>query len=307
MKNEKIKTKKLSSTNSASVRSSAVKLAGKQKSKTVKKETKVASGIKKKDLVSPKIAKKTTAASKKTEKIVLKTAVQVKKIEQKETKNKVKITTPTAKVFDKDGKVVEEMKLPADIFAAKVNPALMAQAVRVYLANQRAGSASTKTRGEVRGSTRKIYRQKGTGRARHGAITAPIFVGGGITFGPKPRDFSLNLPRKMKRKALFSALTQKFQDNQVLVLNNILDFKPKTKEFLKMIAKFNLLNKKGKADSVLLVLPEKLDNFELAARNIEGLEIEKANLLNTYEVLKNKNIVFMKDSIDILSKTFLRK
>src|SRR3989344_7875158 len=126
-----------------------------------------------------------------------------------------------ADVFDLSGKVTTTVTLPEYLFGAKVNRPLMAQAVRVYLANQRAGTQSTKTRGEVDGSTRKIYRQKGTGRARHGGIRAPIFVGGGIAHGPKPHDFSRELPQKMRRAALFSALSGKLKDGEVKIMKNL--------------------------------------------------------------------------------------
>ena len=106
----------------------------------------------------------------------------------------------TVDVYDTRGKVVEKMHLPKDIFGVDVNQQLIAQAVRVYLANKRQGTVSTKTRGEVTGSTRKIYRQKGTGRARHGSIRAPIFVHGGLVFGPKPRDYSMKFPKKMRKQ-----------------------------------------------------------------------------------------------------------
>ena len=118
-------------------------------------------------------------------------------------------------VFDIKGKNVGSISLPESIFKAKVNPQVVAQAVRVYLANQRQGTSSTKTRGEVQGSTRKIYRQKGTGRARHGSIRAPIFVHGGVAFGPKPRDFSLKIPSKIKQQALFSAFSSKFSADEI--------------------------------------------------------------------------------------------
>lgn len=209
------------------------------------------------------------------------------------------------KVFGKDGKETGSVELPSELFDAKVNPKLMAQAVRVYLANQREGSASTKTRGEVRGSTRKIYRQKGTGRARHGAITAPIFVGGGIVFGPKPRDYSLKFPQKMKRAALSSALTVKRANNEVVLVDNISDIEPKTKAFNSILKSLKLSDKK-RISKILFVLPNKIENLEKAARNIEDLTVEKAQNLNTYEVLVNKYILLMKDSVEVLRKNFVR-
>lgn len=209
-----------------------------------------------------------------------------------------------AKVFGKDGKVVGDVTLPGEIFGAKVNNELMAQAVRVYLANQRAGAAHTKTRGEVRGSTRKIYRQKGTGRARHGAITAPIFVGGGITFGPRTRDFSLRFPKKMKRLALFSALTLKHQGNQVVVTDG-LPLSGKTKEMQRALSGLNLTDKRGKAENVLLVIADTSPSIPRATRNIAGVTLEQAYSINAYEVLKSKHVVFVKDAVEVLKKTFL--
>ena len=135
------------------------------------------------------------------------------------------------------------ISLNKEIFGAKVNKTLMAQAVRVYLVNQRQGTASTKTRGEVRASTRKIYRQKGTGRARHGAITAPIFRGGGIAFGPRSRTFELKMSKQMRKKALFSALSSKLLENKILVVD-VDSATGKTKEMHKMFAVLKLLSKK---------------------------------------------------------------
>src|SRR3972149_7539732 len=117
---------------------------------------------------------------------------------KKEIKNKLETA-----VYNPDGKVMKKVTLPADVFDVEVKTELLNMAVRIYQANQRLGTHKAKTRGQVTGSTRKIYKQKGTGRARHGDIKAPIFIGGGIAHGPKPRDFSLNLPKRMKRLALF--------------------------------------------------------------------------------------------------------
>lgn len=228
---------------------------------------------------------------------------------KKTTKTTVAATAPTAKptgvkvdVVDLAGKSVGTMALPEAIFAAKVNKALMAQAVRVYRANQRVAHASTKTRGEVTGSTRKIYRQKGTGRARHGGITAPIFVGGGVAHGPRAHEYTLSMPQKMRKAALFSALTSKQQDNGIRVVNGLEKIEPKTKAFVSFLKAVALDEKKKK---VLLVLPAKTDNVARSARNIEGVEFSLANQLNTYEVLNTKTVIFMKDAIETLEKTFL--
>lgn len=212
----------------------------------------------------------------------------------------------TMDFFNIKGKIEEKIELPKEIFGAKVNNQLIAQAVRVYLANQRMGTASTKTRGEVHGSTRKIWRQKGTGRARHGSRKAPIFVGGGIVSGPKPRDFSLKLPKKMKRLALFSALTSKFKKAEIKGITGFEKIEPKTKLMVNAMRNLGISDKDKK---VLLVTPSTKKEFEnvyRAARNIKGVNILDANLLNAYEVFNNKLILLMKESLEIMQDRFLK-
>lgn len=206
-------------------------------------------------------------------------------------------------VYDIKGKVVSSINLPKDIFAAKINPNLMAQAVRVYLANQRQGTSSTKTRGEVKGSTRKIYRQKHTGRARHGGIRAPIFVGGGIVFGPKPRSYKLDFPKKMRRGALFSALTSKLKDKAIGVIAGLEKVAPKTKEFLPVFQKL-LDEKKSPKMKLLLVIPDKMKNVSRGVKNIDFIDVFSPELLNTYQVLNHQKIVFAHEAISILEKTY---
>lgn len=229
-----------------------------------------------------------------------------------ETKSKVKTVKAASKkveglsidVFDLKGKVVEHITLSKEIFGAKVNKALVAQSIRVYLANQRSGSASTKTRGEVQGSTRKIYRQKGTGKARHGGIRAPIFVKGGIAQGPHPRDFSLDMPKKMRRLALFSVLSQKYNDGEIRVVKGLEKIAPKTKEMVSVITSLEVGPKHKK---ILLVLPQVADNKQVvkAARNIAGVEFIQASQLNTYQALETNILLFMKDALSIMEKTFI--
>lgn len=209
-------------------------------------------------------------------------------------------------LYDTTGKVTGKVSLHKDIFGVKINPTLMAQAVRVYLANQRQGTLSTKTRSEVTGSTRKIYRQKGTGRARHGDIKAPIFIGGGIAHGPKPRDFSLGLSKTMKRKALFSALSSKLKNNSLLAVGGMETLNKKTKEMVSVLENLKLLDSKAKKTAkILLVTPNSAENLLLAGRNIKGLDMEMANLLNTYEVLNHDKLLFLQDSFAVLEKTFI--
>lgn len=207
-------------------------------------------------------------------------------------------------VFDLTGKVVEKVSLPEEIFAVKVNKPLLAQAVRVYLANQRQGNASTKTRGEVRGSTRKIYRQKGTGRARHGGVRAPIFVHGGLVFGPKPRDYSLKLPQKMRRAALFSSLTVKQQEGKMKFIIDLSKITPKAKEFSALLKKLTLTEKNR---NLLVVLHDNNENIRRSAQNISGVVITLAKNLHAYDVLHSHDILFTKESIALLKENFLKE
>lgn len=208
----------------------------------------------------------------------------------------------TIEVYSASGRKTGSMELPKEIFGGSINNALMAQAVRVYLANQRLGTASTKTRGEVQGSSRKIYRQKGTGRARHGSIRAPIFVKGGLVFGPKPRDFSLKFPKKMRKAAVVSALSSKFKDGEMKVFSGLDKIEPKTKTMAKLLQAVISKNS-GKLLLITSVnAKDGLRNLYFAARNIKDLEILPVNMLNTYEILNNKEILFMKEAVDKVSK-----
>lgn len=250
---------------------------------------------------------KKPAIKKTVKKVPAKKAVKKAVVVKKEVKALSKETGLKLSVFDTKGKVAASMSLPKEIFGIEVNTQLMTQAVRVYLANQRRGTLKTKSRGEVNISTRKIYRQKGTGRARHGAASAPIFVGGGIAFGPKQRDFSLKLSKKMRRLALFSALSSKLKDGEVRIVTGLEKLEPKTKIMVGVIENLSLNEKKKQ---ILLVTPKNGKDFEnvvKASRNIEGVSVIPSNLLNTYEVLANKQILFMKNSIDSVKETFLKE
>ncbi len=220
-----------------------------------------------------------------------------RRIDSKEAKASVKVA-----IVGVDGAAKGNMTLPSEIFGVIPNKALISQAVRVYLANQRQGNASTQTRGEVIGSTRKIYRQKGTGRARHGAIKAPIFVGGGVAHGPHPHDFGLDFPKKMRKAALISALSQKAQEGAIRVVEG--DFSGKTKEFAKLFKAMEL-TAKGKIKRVLLVTDGN-ENATRGAHNIGGLEIETASTVSTYIVMVSKNIIFLKNSVEELEKRLVK-
>lgn len=212
---------------------------------------------------------------------------------------RTKITnTLSAPVIGVDGKAHGKIQLSAGLFGAKINKQLLAQAVRVYLSRQRSGNASTKTRGEVEGSTRKIYRQKGTGRARHGGVRAPIFVGGGIVFGPKPRDFSLNITKKMGKRALASALTSQLKDSNVFVVDGLETLQPKTNMMDKTLKALGIIGK------TLIVASDNALSVTRATRNIRDVDVIPVKNLHTYAVLSHKKILFMKEAVASLNKTF---
>ncbi|MEK7616739.1 MAG: 50S ribosomal protein L4 [Patescibacteria group bacterium] len=196
-------------------------------------------------------------------------------------------------VYSLAGRASGRLSLSKEIFGQEVNKTLLAQALRVYMTNQKRFTAKTKTRGEVQGSTAKIYRQKGTGRARHGARTAPIFVGGGITFGPKPRRVRLDLPKKMKKRALISALSAKANDKEIVGITGVEKATGKTKEIADLAKKLNL-------KSALIVTDEKQDNIVRAARNIPGISVLPTNQLNAYDILRHQVLVVTKDGISKL-------
>lgn len=203
----------------------------------------------------------------------------------------------STKVYGIDGREIESIKLPKEIFGQLNSPKLLAHYIRVYLNNQRQGTQSTKTRGEVIGSTRKIYRQKGTGRARHGDIKAPIFVGGGAAHGPKPRDFSLSINKKQKRRALYAAMSLKFKKGDIYFVEGLVQIEAKTKEMAETIKNLSL----DKAKSLLLIYPKK--NFEKvisAARNLKNLDYITVKSINPYLLLKNQKIIFAKEALPVL-------
>lgn len=227
--------------------------------------------------------------------------------ETKQVKKTVKKTPvrsgPIIKLYDKNGAEKDSVELSKEIFSQKPNSPLLAQYVRVYLANQRQGTASAKTRGEVIGSTRKIYRQKGTGRARHGSIKAPIFVGGGVVGGPKPRDHSLKLSKKQKQKALFLALTLKQKENSIIAAGkDLMAMEPKTK----LVAKF--ISQVGqKARRILFVVPKmEKNNLTLAVQNIPGVTIVDARSLNPFILLRAGKVIFVDNALSVFESHFLK-
>lgn len=223
-------------------------------------------------------------------------------------KPKTKTDLLEAQIYNILGEKQKKTVLPREIFDAPVNKNVVAQAVRVYLANQRMGTHSTKTRSEVAGSTRKIYRQKGTGRARHGDAKAPIFIGGGLAFGARPRDYGLGLSKKMKKAALFAALTDKMKSEKIKVIAGMQEVEPKTKKIAEIIKKLGVsqLEKNSKI-KILLITPPKSNNIFLAGRNIPNLTIIPSDALNTYAIINSTDLILMEEAIPVLKGHFIKE
>lgn len=203
---------------------------------------------------------------------------------------------PKVAVYDMQGHAVGELELNDKIFSAPVNESLMHQAVVMYLANQRRGTAATKTRAAVRGGGRKPWRQKGTGRARHGSIRSPIWVGGGVAFGPQPRNYRLSMPKKARRQALRSALSSKVASGELIVLDDLQFNEPKTRNMMGVLRNLEV---EGKA---LVVTGDGARNVYLSARNIPGVTTSRAIDLNVYGVLNNNRLIMTKEAVKAIEE-----
>lgn len=194
------------------------------------------------------------------------------------------------KIYEIDGTHIAKEDLPAGIFGVTASDKLLAQYVRVYLANQRQGTHKTKKRGEVRASTKKIYKQKGTGRARHGARTAPIFVGGGVAHGVEPKSYALKLNKKQRKKALYYSLSLKRKEEGIVLLKGAEKLTGKTKEMEEVLKKINSNN----ALKTLFVYAnsENATPLVLGLRNINHVLSTNCHLLNAYDVIRAQQIVF---------------
>ena len=205
---------------------------------------------------------------------------------------------PKIDVYSIEGKKVKEIELNEAVFGIEPNEAVVHSVLVNYLANQRQGTQSTKTRSEVRGGGRKPWRQKGTGRARQGSIRAPQWIKGGIALGPKPRSYYYTVNKKEKQLAIKSMLSSKVLENELVVVDS-LDMKEiKTKEMVKAL---NNLKVEGKT---LIVLPEKNENVQKSARNIEGVKTTLVNTINVYDLLKYKNLVVTLDTVKKLEEVY---
>jgi len=200
----------------------------------------------------------------------------------------------TLPILNQEGKEVDKLELDAKVFNGQVNSGVLYQAITAFRANQRAGLAATKTRGEVSGGGRKPWRQKGTGRARVGSIRSPLWRHGGVIFGPHPRSYSYPIPQRIKAVALKSAINAKLKDDNVVIVEDIKLSGPKTKELVKILSSLN-----SKSRTLLLV--DKIDNnLRLAANNIEHLVTQLAVSANAYEVLKAHKIIITKHGLKAL-------
>lgn len=200
-------------------------------------------------------------------------------------------------VLNMTGAQVGTIELNDAIFGIEANEHVMHLAVVQYLANQRQGTQSTKTRAEVRGGGRKPYRQKGTGRARQGSIRSPQWVGGGVVFAPKPRDYSFKLNKKVKRLALQSALSTKAAEGKIIVLDELTLSEVKTKEMAKILENI-------KCGNALIVMDGANTNVMLSARNISDVKTASVNTINVYDLLKYNTLVVTKDAVEKIQEVY---
>lgn len=205
---------------------------------------------------------------------------------------------PKVNVYNILGEQVGEIELSEDVFGVEVNQHVLYEVVKNQLANRRQGTQSVKTRAEVRGGGRKPWRQKGTGRARQGSIRAPHWVGGGVAFAPKPRDYSYKVPKKVKRLAMKSALSSKVLNNEIIVLEELNLEEPKTKEMAKILENIKASKK------ALIVMDEKNINVIKSARNIPNVETIFVNTLNVYDILKFDSFIITKDAVRKVEEVF---
>lgn len=209
---------------------------------------------------------------------------------------------PKVPVYNIEGKETSTISLPDAMFGVKINPALVQQAIVTHQANHRHVLAHTKTRPEVRGGGRKPWRQKGTGRARHGSIRSPIWRGGGVTFGPrKNRNFSIKMNAKARRKALFMVLSDKVNDKQLVVVDGLQFEKPKTKDLVAILKKLPV----GKKS--LIVIPGASPEIRKSARNLPSVETIRADSINIFALLKFQSLIILKPSVKVLLSTFQKK
>ncbi|MBF0553492.1 MAG: 50S ribosomal protein L4 [Nitrospirae bacterium] len=206
-------------------------------------------------------------------------------------------------IKDINNNAVGKVELPEEIFGLEPRKDILHAVVVNYLANQRQGTHATKTRGLVRGGGKKPWKQKHTGRARHGSIRSPLWKGGGTTFGPQPRDYSYKVNKKLRRLALRTALSVKFLGNEIVVIDDLKMERPKSADIIKVLSNLALMSMRGSKDNhkkILIVLPEKNDNIVLSARNIVGVDVVRAMDMNTYDVLNHDMVLMTSGAITVV-------
>ena len=195
-----------------------------------------------------------------------------------------------ADVYNMEGKKVSEIDLDDNVFNVAVKPHVLHEVVVMQLAGRRAGTSATKGRSDVRGGGQKPYRQKGTGRARAGSRRSPLWRGGGVIFGPSPRDFHYKVPKKVRKSALKMALSSKFQENRLVVLESFELEEIKTRKFLDVLAALDVQN-------ALIIIEEKNERLEKAARNVPKVKVLRSSGLNVYDILKYTNLILLESSV----------
>jgi large subunit ribosomal protein L4 len=202
-------------------------------------------------------------------------------------------------VQNTNGEKVSQIDLSDNIFNVPVKSVVLHEIITMQMAGRRSGTASVKHRSDVKGSGRKLFRQKGTGRARRGDIKAPLLRGGGVVFGPDPKSYSYNVPKKVKSLALKMALSSKFQGNCLFVIDGIELERIKTKEFLKVLDALNMKN-------ALIITDKKNENLELSSRNVHSVKVLRSEGLNVYDILKYENLVLLESAIKAIEGRLLK-
>lgn len=199
-----------------------------------------------------------------------------------------------------EGKKIDEIKLNDDMFNANINKHIVHQIVKRYLAEKRRGTASTKGRSEVRGGGKKPWKQKGTGRARAGTIRSPLWVGGGVIFGPDNRDYGYSIPRKMRLVALKSVLSGKVKNKDVIILDKLELKDGKTKDITYILDKFNINN-----DKIIIVTDKEDEAVKRAANNLKNVMVITANKINTYDLVNYHKMLITKEALKIIEEVFV--
>ena len=214
------------------------------------------------------------------------------------------------KIYNKEAEAIKDIKLSDSIFGVKLNKILIHQAMTAQLGNQRQVLAHTKDRSEIRGGGKKPWNQKGTGRARAGSSRSPIWIGGGITFGPrKDRNFKKDINKKMKQKAMFMVLSDRVATNNLILIDEIKLDEYKTKIFNKIINNFEkkvFKSEDKNKRSILVICGKKDEKIKRSGRNLQGIKIINSNNINILDLLKYKNVLFTVDAIEIIKKRYIK-